>query len=52
MTDDGKKRGLTVWEKIAIVIIVILALIILALIFREELEEYLKLFLDWYRSKG
>ena len=51
MTDKGKRRGLTGWEKAAIVFIVILIIVILALIFREQLEEYIKVFMDWYESE-
>ena len=50
MEDDGKKRSLTGWEKAAIVIIVILIVIIMILVFREELEKYYELFMNWYES--
>lgn len=52
MTANGKKRGLTGWEKTAIVVIVILIIIITALIFRERLEEYFRIFMNWYGNES
>jgi hypothetical protein len=46
------KRGLTGWEKAAITVIVILMIIIVVLIFREDLEEYLRVFMNWYGNKN
>ncbi len=52
MTGDEDKKNLTGWEKAAIVIIVILILVIAALIFRDQIEEYIKIFMNWYRSES
>ena len=52
MTGERKKRDLTGWEKTAIVVIVILILVILALIFREQLEEYIRVFMEWYGNEA
>ena len=51
MTGESKRRGLTGWEKTAIIVIVILIIVILALIFRDQLEEYIRVFMDWYRNE-
>ena len=51
MTGD-RKRGFTGWEKTAIVIIVILIIVILALVFRDQLEEYIRVFMNWYRNEN
>lgn len=51
MAVDKKKRSLTGWEKTAITVIVVLIVIILALVFKEELEGYLNIFMDWYGSE-
>jgi hypothetical protein len=48
MTGERERRGLTGWEKTAIVVIAILIIVILALIFRDQLEEYVRAFMDWY----
>ncbi|MCD4668886.1 MAG: hypothetical protein K8S14_00405 [Actinomycetia bacterium] len=50
MTEDENKRNLSLWEKAAIVIIVILVLVIAALIFKDHIEEYVNVFMDWYRN--
>jgi len=50
MVANGKKRGLTGWEKTAIIIIVILIFIILTMIFKDQLEEYFRTFMEWYAS--
>ena len=50
MVEDENKRNLSSWEKAAIVIIVILVLVIAALIFKDHIEHYLKVFLNWYRN--
>lgn len=52
MTEDGNKKNLTRLEKAAIAIIVILVFVIAALIFRDYIEEYIKIFMNWYRSEG
>ena len=52
MTGEVRRRGLTRWEKTAIVVIVILIIIILVLIFREQLEEYIRIFMEWYRNEA
>jgi len=52
MIKDEKRKNLTRWEKAAIVIIVILILVITALIFRDHIEGYIKIFVNWYRSEG
>jgi hypothetical protein len=51
MRNDSGRRGLTGWEKTAIVVIVILIIVILALVFRDQLEEYVRVFMDWYRNE-
>jgi len=51
MDSERKRRGLTGWEKTAIAVIVILLVIILALIFREQLEGYIRDFINWYGSQ-
>ena len=51
MTGEKKRRGLTGWEKTAIVVIVILIIVILVLVFRDQLEENLKIFMDWYGNE-
>jgi len=52
MTEDKNKNNLTGWEKAAVVIIVILIFVIAALIFRDHIEEYIKIFINWYRSES
>jgi len=52
MNPEKRKRALTGWEKAAITIIIILVLAILALIFEEKIESYVKIFMDWYQSSG
>jgi hypothetical protein len=52
MTGREGKRSLTGWEKTAIVVIVILIIIILVLVFREQLEGYIKIFLNWYGNES
>lgn len=52
MTGEDKKRGLTVWEKTAIAVIVVLIIIILILIFRDQLEDYIRIFMEWYRNEN
>ena len=51
MVSDRKKRGLTGWEKTAVAVIVILVVIIMVLVFREQLEEYIRTFLEWYGNE-
>ncbi|MBN2073321.1 MAG: hypothetical protein JW770_05190 [Actinobacteria bacterium] len=45
-----KKGGLTLWEKLAIAIIVLLIVSILFLIFNEKLMEYWEAFRSWYEG--
>jgi hypothetical protein len=52
MTVEKKRRGLTGWEKTAIVVIVILIITILALVFRDQLEDYFRVFMDWYGNEA
>ncbi len=52
MTADRKKRILNGWEKMAIAVIVILSFIILALVFKERLGEYFRIYIDWYGNKN
>jgi len=52
MIEDDKRKNLTRWEKAAIVIIVILILVITALILRDHIEGYIKIFINWYRNEG
>jgi hypothetical protein len=47
-----KKRILTRLEKAAIVVIVILVIIIAGLILKDRIEEYLKIFMEWYTGKS
>ena len=49
---DNNKRNLTPWEKTAIVIIVILIFVIVVLIFRDQIEKYIEVFINWYRSEN
>ncbi len=51
MKGEGRRRGPTGWEKTAIVVIVILIIAILALIFRDQLEEYIRVFINWYGNE-
>jgi hypothetical protein len=52
MNGKGEKRSLTVWEKTAIAVIAVLIILILVLIFREQLEEYIRIFMDWYENEN
>jgi len=47
---DNKKRRLTAWEKIAIGIIVILIIVIVSLVFVDQIQDYLNIFFNWYNS--
>jgi uncharacterized integral membrane protein len=50
MADDRSRRKLTVWEKLAVGIIVSLLIVIVLLIFVEEIQDYLNVFFNWYSS--
>jgi hypothetical protein len=52
LDDKNKKRGLTIWEKIAVAVIVILIIIIILLIFNKNIKEYYEIFKDWYESNN
>jgi cell division protein FtsL len=47
-----RKRILTRLEKAALIIIVILAIVIVGLILRDQIEEYLKIFMEWYTGEN
>ena len=47
---DDRRRGLSRWEKLAMGVIIILVLIIVLLIFNEEIKEYLDAFISWYEG--
>jgi hypothetical protein len=47
-----KKKGLTRLEKTAIVVIIILVIIIVGLIFKDRIEEYIKIFMEWYTAES
>lgn len=45
---DERKGRLTIWEKLAMAVIVVLLIIIVLLIFYEDIENFIKIFMDWY----
>ncbi len=50
VNNDDKRRGLSKWEKLAIGIIIILALIIVLLVFNEDIKGYVDTFFNWYKN--
>jgi len=52
LDEKDKKRGLTIWEKIAVVVIVILIIIIILLIFNQNIKEYFEVLKNWYESEN
>ncbi|MGM0365127.1 MAG: hypothetical protein ACQEP5_01175 [Actinomycetota bacterium] len=48
---EPKKRRLSIWEKMSIVIIVFLIITILVLVFYENLVEYVEILKAWYQGE-
>ncbi|MFO7928698.1 MAG: hypothetical protein R6U35_03420 [Candidatus Humimicrobiaceae bacterium] len=46
----NKKKELNFWEKLAIGIIIILAIIIFIILFNEQIKQYIEIIKAWYES--